>query len=58
MRTHNSSLRVGKLFGALGVNLSSDEEWAGNFEHSGFVHLLYFCGTGTSERSTTTFFRP
>ncbi|KAL8293622.1 hypothetical protein RQP46_000323 [Phenoliferia psychrophenolica] len=30
---HNSSLRVGKLFGALGVNLSNAEEWAFNFEH-------------------------
>ncbi|KAI5479849.1 endoribonuclease Dicer [Pseudohyphozyma bogoriensis] len=29
----NSSLRVGKLFGALGINLSSKEEWEWNFQH-------------------------
>ncbi|KAM0752756.1 hypothetical protein T439DRAFT_354244 [Meredithblackwellia eburnea MCA 4105] len=31
--SHNSTVRVGKLFGALGVNLSSAEEWAWNFEN-------------------------
>ncbi|ORY81751.1 hypothetical protein BCR35DRAFT_303884 [Leucosporidium creatinivorum] len=30
---HNTSLRVGKLFGGLGVNLSNDEEWAHNVEN-------------------------
>ncbi|BGP08421.1 Dicer-like protein 1 [Rhodotorula toruloides] len=29
----NTSLRVGKLFGALGVNLCSPSEWAYNFEN-------------------------
>ncbi|GAA6028331.1 hypothetical protein JCM8097_006980 [Rhodosporidiobolus ruineniae] len=30
---HNTPLRVGKLFGALGVNLCSEKEWEYNFEH-------------------------
>ncbi|GAA6001448.1 uncharacterized protein JCM10292_006259 [Rhodotorula paludigena] len=30
---HNTSLRVGKLFGALGVNLCSASEWKFNFEN-------------------------
>ncbi|GAA5925102.1 hypothetical protein JCM10213_000533 [Rhodosporidiobolus nylandii] len=30
---HNTSLRVGKLFGGLRVNLCSASEWACNFEH-------------------------
>ncbi|GAA5903989.1 hypothetical protein JCM6882_003794 [Rhodosporidiobolus microsporus] len=29
----NTTLRVGKLFGALGVNLCSEAEWQYNFEH-------------------------
>ncbi|BGP48542.1 Dicer-like protein 1 [Rhodotorula kratochvilovae] len=33
VRARNTSLRVGKLFGALGVNLCSESEWKWNFEH-------------------------
>lgn len=32
MSARSTSLRVGKLFGALGVNLCSPSEWAYNFE--------------------------
>lgn len=34
--SHNSSLRVGKLFGALHVNLSSSEEWVSRQKYLDF----------------------